>query len=439
MVGNHTGQPVHSGRHEEQTQRSAGQPRVMLLGSEELSRELVIALQRLGAEVVAVERHADEPLCTVADRSVVLDFTDVDDLAEVIRRLRPHVVVAGADVGAADALTVAAEAGFTALVPNIRTAHLVVDAEAMRRLATDQLGLPTAPSWFVGSVDELSAVAEHVGFPMVVKPVVPSLGDGISLMVRPEDVEPAWQAAAAVTHRRGPDDRVRVLAETVVEADHEITLLTVVTDGPSGPTVDFCPPIGHRNVDGADGRLVVECWQPQAISAAALDAAKSVAARVVRALGGRGVFGVELLVTGDEVYFVGLTARPADTALLTLRTQRLSGFELQARAVLGLAVDTVMISPGAARLVYSARRPADAPAGPSPPTGRVPTAALGVAESDVVIFGYDDGHPRLRLALAVATAPDVDTARQRAARVDEALADLTGPPVDRRDVPDSRG
>ena len=189
----------------------------------------------------------------------------------------------------------------------------------MRRLAADELGLPTAPFWFAGSVAELTAVAEHAGFPMVVKPVIGVPGEGESVLLRPEDVEPAWQRAIAaggrVTHNR-------VLAETVVEIDYAVTLLTVRTDGPDGPALSFCEPIGHRQVDGG----VLESWQPQQMSEAALGAAKSVAARMVRALGGRGVFGVEVLVRGDEVYFSDVSVRPHDSGLVTLRTQRLSEF-----------------------------------------------------------------------------------------------------------------
>ena len=245
----------------------------------------------------------------------------------------------------------------------------------MRRLAADELGLPTAPFWFAGSVAELTAVAEHAGFPMVVKPVIGVPGEGESVLLRPEDVEPAWQRAIAaggrVTHNR-------VLAETVVEIDYAVTLLTVRTDGPDGPALSFCEPIGHRQVDGG----VLESWQPQQMSEAALGAAKSVAARMVRALGGRGVFGVEVLVRGDEVYFSDVSVRPHDSGLVTLRTQRLSEFELHARAVLGLPVDAIMISPGAAAVWYSGAESAEETTGPlgdRPGPGRGAGRRLGGA------------------------------------------------------------
>ena len=287
--------------------------RVMLVGSGELSRELVLAFQRLGAQVIAVDRYAGAPAHDAADEALVVKMTDPDELTAVIGRVQPPYVVVDTNAVAIDALSTAAESGATEVVPSVRATRLSLDREGMRRLAADELGLPTAPFWFAGSVAELTAVAEHAGFPMVVKPVIGVPGEGESVLLRPEDVEPAWQRAIAaggrVTHNR-------VLAETVVEIDYAVTLLTVRTDGPDGPALSFCEPIGHRQVDGG----VLESWQPQQMSEAALGAAKSVAARMVRALGGRGVFGVEVLVRGDEVYFSDVSVRPHDSGLVTLRT-----------------------------------------------------------------------------------------------------------------------
>lgn len=382
--------------------------RVLLLGSGELGRELVIALQRLGAEVIAADRYPDAPLNGIADQSLVLDLADADELAATIGWLQPRCVLVGSDVVATDALVSAADTGVTELVPSIRGARLSADAEGLRRLAADELGLPTAPFWFVSSVEELRAVAEHAGLPIVVKPVS-GLGGGRSVMVRLEDVEPAWQRAAA--------GGSRVLAETVVEVDAEVTLLAVRTDGPGGPVLEFCAPIGQRSIEHPDGQLVTEFWQPHPMSRAALDAARSIAARVVRAFGGRGLFGVNLLIHGDEVYFTGATARPCDAGWVTLRTQRLSAFDLQARAILGLPVDTIMVSPGAAQLVNSA---------PQPPAGRPDAVAvlpevLAVPETDVLVFGHHEGHPRRRLGVAVATGADTAIARERAEQAAELL------------------
>ena len=241
--------------------------RVMLLGAGELGRELVLAFQRLGAEVIAVDRYAGAPAHGVADEALVVKMTDPDELAAVIGRVAPNYVVVDTDAVAIDALR-AADGGVTEVVPGLLATQMSLDREGMRRLAADELGLPTAPFWFVGSAAELAAVSEHAGFPMVVRPVIGVPGAGQSVLLRPEDVEPAWQRAIAAGGRVAHS---RALAETVVEIDFAVTLLTVRTEGPAGPTLHFCEPIGHRQVGG-----VLESWQPQQLSEAALGAAKSV-------------------------------------------------------------------------------------------------------------------------------------------------------------------
>ncbi|MBS9534486.1 formate-dependent phosphoribosylglycinamide formyltransferase [Mycobacterium sp. M1] len=397
--------------------------RAVVLGSADVSRELVIALQRLGAEVVAVDRYVDGPLHGLADRSLAIDLSDGDELAATIRWLQPKAVLIASDLVALDALEAAIDPACTELVPGVRGARLAVDAEGLHRLAADHLGLPVAPFWFAGSAGELRAIAEHGGYPMVVKPVIGALGEGRSVLVRAADVEPAWQRAVSAL---GPGTATpRVLAETVVEVDSEVTLLAVHRNGSSGPALDFCAPIGHRSVDESNGRLTVEYWQPHPMSAVALDSARSIAARVARALGGRGLFGVELLIHGDEVYFAGISVRPYDAALLTTRTQRLSAFELQARAMLGLTTDTIGLSPGAARLIYSRRRTgADTAPVIASDTAPVLAEALTVPESDVVIFNHHEGHPRRRLGVALATGSDVAMARHRAAQASAVLDKL---------------
>src|SRR4051794_38337050 len=259
---------------EEPTDSEPGQHRddrkaVMLLGSGEMSRELTLAFQRLGREVVAVDRYANAPAHGVADRAAVVKMTDADALTAIIERANPRYVVAESGVIAVDALVAAAERGLE-VFPTPRSVRMAQDREGMRRLAADELGLPTAPFWFAGSVDELTAVAEHAGFPLVVKPVAGVPGEGESVLLRTEDVEAAWQRAVSA----GRIPHSRVLAETVVEVDHEITLITVRTTGPTGPALHFCEPIGHRAADND----VLEAWQPQTLSAPALDAAKSIAA-----------------------------------------------------------------------------------------------------------------------------------------------------------------
>ena len=395
-------------------QPAASASTVMLLGSGELGRELALAFQRLGAEVIAVDRYADAPAHGVADRAAVVKMNDAEELTALIEKENPRYVVAEAGVIAADALIGVAERGDIEVFPTPRSTRLSIDREGLRRLASDELGLPTAPFWFAGSVEELTAVAEHVGFPLVVKPTAAAPGEGQSVLLRPDDVEPAWDRAVAA----GRIPHNRVIAETVVEVDFEVTLLTVRSIGPTGPTVHFCEPIGHRLTE----RDVLESWQPQQMTPAALDAGKSIAARIVNSLGGRGVFGVELLVRGDEVYFADVRPRPYDSGLVTLRSQRLSQFELHARAILGLSVDTIMISPAAAEVIYAGAESTDVR---SADLGAVLTSALDVAESDVRLFDRpDETDGRRRLGVALATAQDPIIARDRARRVSTALRKL---------------
>lgn len=365
-------------------------PTVLLLGSGEISRELAIALGRLGARVIAADRHPHAPAHGVADQALVLDMTDADELAQAIGRLQPTLVVTTTDAVATGAL----DALDGELVPSARAVRLTADREGLRRLAADELGLPTAPFWFVGSLGELEAVGAHAGYPLLVKPVAGPTGQRQSVVARREDIEPAWRRAV------GDQSSARVLAETVVEVEFYVTLLAVRSEGPSGPAIEFCSPIGHRGSD----RQVLESWQPQKMSAAATDAARSIAARIVKALGGRGVFGVELMVNGDEVYFADVTSRPADSAWVTLRSQRLSAFELQARTILGLPVDTMMVSPAAARVA--------GPADPHDPAALI--GALSVPESDLRVSGSG--------FRALATAPEVTAARERAGQAAERLA-----------------
>jgi phosphoribosylglycinamide formyltransferase 2 len=387
---------------------------VMLLGSGELSRELALAFQRLGADVIAVDRYADAPAHGVADRAAVVKMNDAEELTALIEKEKPRYVVAEAGVIAADALIAVAEGGNIEVFPTPRSTRLSLDREGLRRLAADELGLPTAPFWFAGSPEELTAVAEHAGFPLVVKPIAAAPGEGQSVLLRVDDIEAAWHRAVAA----GRIPTNRVMAETVVEVDVEVTLLTVRTTGPAGPTVHFCEPIGHRQADGD----VLQSWQPQQLSPAALDATKSIAARIVNSLGGRGLFGVEVLVRGDEVYFADVRPRPYDSGLVTLRSQRLSQFELHARAILGLVVDTIMISPAAAEVSYAG---AESTGSKNGDLRAVLGEALAVAESDVRLFDRpDETDGRRRLGVALATAPDPIVARDRARRVSVALRQL---------------
>ncbi|OBC13031.1 phosphoribosylglycinamide formyltransferase 2 [Mycobacterium sp. 852013-50091_SCH5140682] len=365
----------------------------LMLGAGESSRELALAFERLGVAVIAADRG-----------------DDTEELAALIERERPHYVVTESGAVAADALIAVAEQGDTEVLPTPRSIRLSQDREGLRRLASDELGLPTVPFWFAGTVDELTAVAEHAGYPLLVKPVAGSLDDGQSVLLRPDDIEPAWERATAA------GGVMRVLAESVVEVEHAVTLLVIRTTGPAGPGVHFCEPIGHRDDDAG----VLEAWQPQQLAPAAMDGAKSIAARIVNSLGGRGVFSVELLVQGDDVYFADVRVGPGDSGLVTVRSQRLSQFELHARAILGLAVDTIMISPAAAEVSYGAAGSAD-----TSNVTAVLADALATSESDVRLFGRgDESDGRQRLGVALATAPDVIVARDRARRVGTALRKL---------------
>ena len=259
-------------------------------------------------------------------------------------------------------------------------------------------------------------MADHAGYPLRVQPVAATAGAGQSIVLLPADIETAWQRAVSAGGRLAHN---RVLAETLVEIDFHVTLLTVRSVGPTAPTIEFCAPIGHGEAIGD----VQESWQPQDLSVAALDTAKSIAARIVKALGGRGVFGVELMVRGDEVYFSDVTARPFESGLVTLRTQRLSEFELQARAILGLPTDAIMISPGAAEVIY-AGHDASGPTVHSSKAVGVLADALRVPESDARVFGGHEPEGRRPLGVAVVTAADVSTARTRAREASAALRRL---------------
>lgn len=372
--------------------RTGARPRVMLLGAGELGRELAISLRRLGAAVTVVDERADAPAHGVADQRLIVPMTDADELSRAIAHAQPDFVVTTTDAVAVDALdALAAQPGGPQLAPSARAVRFSADRESLRRLAADELGLPTAPFWFVGSADELQSVGAHAGYPLLVKPAT---GRRQSIVRGPDDVPAAWQRAGTE----------RVLAETVVEVEFLVTLLAVCTEGPGGPAIEFCSPIGHRGAD-AGAR---ESWQPQHLSPAAMDSARSIAARIVKALGGRGVFGIELMINGDEVYFADVTARPRGTAWVTACSQRLSAFELQARAILGLPVDTVMVSPGAAVAIA---------AGPGAPDAAALRGALRVPESDLRLFA---GASR-KAGVALATAPQVGAARERARQAAAAL------------------
>ena len=374
-----------------------GAVRMLLLGSGELGREVAIEAMRLGVEVVAVDRYAGAPAMQVAHRSHVVDMLDAAALRDVVERERPHLVVPELEAIATSEL-VALEAEGHRVVPTANAARLTMDREGIRRLAAEELGLPCSPYRFAATEESYLAAVAEIGTPCVVKPVMSSSGKGQSTVRPGDDPAEAWRYA----QRGGRVAGQPVIVEGFVEFDYEITLLTVR----HAAGVTFCPPIGHRQEAG-DYR---ESWQPQPMSEAALRNARDVAARVTEALGGWGVFGVELFVRGDEVLFSEVSPRPHDTGMVTMATQPLSEFALHVRAILGLPVDDLDValdSPGASAVVL-----ADAE-GVAPRYDGV-AAALSVPTAQVRLFGKPDCKPGRRLGVALARGNDVEQARDRA-------------------------
>lgn len=306
--------------------------RVMLLGSGELGKEVAIELQRYGAEVIAVDRYENAPAMQVAHRSHVIAMTDGAALKALVEKERPHLIVPEIEAIAIDMLAEIEAQGLAEVIPTARATQLTMNREGIRRLAAEELGLATSPYAFASDVDELRAAIEGgIGFPCFVKPVMSSSGKGQSLLEGPGDIEAAWEKAM----QGGRVEAPRVIVEGLVDFDFEITLLSVRARGASGDIeTSFCAPVGHRQVSGD----YVESWQPQAMSEAAAKSGRDIAGLVTAALGGRGIFGVELFVKGDKVWFSEVSPRPHDTGLVTLVTQYQSEFALHARAILGLPV-----------------------------------------------------------------------------------------------------
>lgn len=377
--------------------------RVMLLGAGELGKEVIIALQRLGVEVIAIDRYANAPGHQVAHRAHVIPMTDGAALRTLIEQERPHLVVPEIEAIATDMLAEIEAAGLAEVIPTARATQLTMNREGIRRLAAETLGLPTSPYRFADSLDELQAAIDGgIGYPCIVKPVMSSSGKGQSLLRGPDDVKKAWDHAAA----GGRVNQGRVIVEGFIDFEYEITLLTVRARDAGGEVrTYFCEPIGHVQVAGD----YVESWQPQAMSPAALARSQEIAAVVTGNLGGRGLFGVELFVRGDQVWFSEVSPRPHDTGLVTLCSQRFSEFELHARAILGLPVDTALREPGASAVIYGG-----VDAGALRYEGVA--EALAVPRSDLRLFGKPESFVKRRMGVAVANGADVEEARARAKR-----------------------
>ena len=379
--------------------------KVMLLGSGELGKEVLIALQRLGVETLAVDRYDNAPGQQVAHHARTIAMSDPAQLKALIEAERPHLVVPEIEAIATPMLEELEAAGTVRVIPTARAARLTMDREGIRRLAAETLGLPTSPYKFCDSLAELQAAIEGengvgIGYPCIVKPVMSSSGKGQSKIDGAADVQKAWDYAMA----GGRVSHGRVIVEGFVDFDYEITLLTVRAVGNDGNVqTQFCEPIGHLQVHGD----YVESWQPQPMSPLALERAKAIAQAVTDNLGGQGVFGVELFVKGDQVCFSEVSPRPHDTGLVTLCTQHQSEFELHARAILGLPVDTSLRNPGASAVIYGGVEAA----------GIVfdgVEEALRVPGTDLRLFGKPESFARRRMGVALARAGDVETARGNA-------------------------
>jgi phosphoribosylglycinamide formyltransferase 2 len=372
----------------------------MLLGAGELGKEVIIALQRLGVEVIAVDRYVNAPGHQVAHRAYVTDMSDRSALRALIEAEKPHLVVPEIEAIATETLLEVEIERLAEIIPTARAANLTMNREGIRRLAAETLNLPTSPYVFADSMAGMSAAAEKLGYPVIVKPVMSSSGKGQSRVDDASQLQAAWEYAAS----GGRVDKGRVIVEGVIDFDYEITLLTVRARGSSGEIeTHFCAPIGHVQVKGD----YVESWQPQAMSAAALQRAQEIAAAVTGNLGGRGLFGVELFVKGDMVWFSEVSPRPHDTGMVTMATQRQNEFELHARAILGLPVDVSLREPGASAVIY----------GGMEATGMVfdgVAEALAMPGVDIRLFGKPQAFVRRRMGVALATAETTDSARDRA-------------------------
>jgi len=383
------------------TPLSPSATRVMLLGSGELGKEVIIALQRLGVEVIAVDRYANAPGHQVAHRAHVINMADGKALRALVEQEKPHLIVPEIEAIATDMLAEIERDGLAEVIPTARAAQLTLNREGIRHLAAEELELPTSRYAFADSLNELGIwIDKGIGYPCIVKPVMSSSGKGQSTIYGPEDVEKAWDYAMS----GGRVNRGRVIVEQMIDFDFEITLLTVRSRGADGEIeTHFCDPIGHVQVKGD----YVESWQPQAMSTAALKRAQEIAGAVTDSLGGRGIFGVELFVKGDQVWFSEVSPRPHDTGMVTMCSQRQSEFELHARAILGLPVDVSLREPGASAVIYGGMDEKGI-------AFEGVAQALLVPQSDVRLFGKPESFVRRRMGVALANGSTTDEARNRA-------------------------
>lgn len=384
------------------TPLSPGAMRVMLLGSGELGKEVAIAFQRLGVEVIAVDRYENAPAHQVSHHQRVIDMSDAVALRQLIAEEKPDIIVPEIEAIATEVLLEAEEQGGIRVIPTARATELTMNREGIRRLAAEELGIPTSKYAFIDDPTELERVIDaDIGYPCVIKPAISSSGKGQSVVEGPEDIDSAIDYAVCGGRVRTK----RIIVEAFVDFDFEITLLTVRSRTSEGYVTSFCAPIGHRQSNGD----YVESWQPQPMSDVALAKAQDIAKRVTDALGGRGLFGVEFFVKDDDVIFSEVSPRPHDTGMVTMVTQAQNEFELHARAVLNLPLSTELRNPGASAVIYGKlEEEGISYAGVD--------EALDVPETEIRLFGKPVSFRERRMGVALARAENIDKARENATK-----------------------
>jgi phosphoribosylglycinamide formyltransferase 2 len=384
---------------------SSAATRVLFCGSGELGKEVVIELQRLGVEVIACDRYENAPAMQVADRSHTFSMLDGDELRRVVEAEKPDLIVPEIEAIATDTLVELQSEGFR-VIPSARAAQLTMNREGIRQLAAEELGLATSPYAFAADRAAFNAAIAEIGIPCVVKPIMSSSGKGQSLVRSEADINHAWDYAQA----GGRAGAGKVIVEGFVDFDYEITLLTIQHAG----GVSFCEPIGHRQEDGD----YQESWQPQPMSGLALSRSRDIAEQVTEALGGYGLFGVELFIKGDEVYFSEVSPRPHDTGMVTLMSQDLSEFALHARAILGLPIPNIAFHGPSASSVILVE-------GESKETrfGNL-ASALAAPDTSVKLFGKPEVAGKRRMGVGLARGATVDEARAKACAVSKSV-DIT--------------
>lgn len=382
--------------------------RVLFLGSGELGKEVVISLQRLGVEVIAADRYDNAPAMQVAHRSYTLNMNDASALKTLIEEVKPHLIVPEIEAIATEVLLDIEAQNIATVIPSAKAVNLTMNREGIRRLAAEELGLPTSIYRFADSLESFRAACDDIGYPNFVKPVMSSSGKGQSRVTSFKEVDAAWDYAM----QGGRVNQGKVIIESQINFDYEITLLTVRAKNPETGVIEthFCDPIGHRQEAGD----YVESWQPQAMNETALIEAKRIADKVTTALGGCGIFGVELFIKADQVWFSEVSPRPHDTGLVTLASQFQSEFELHARAILGLPVNTTRHSTAASAVIYAGQD------GENLSFSNL-QHALTHPNTDLRLFGKPEGFVKRRMGVATARAESVENARQLAKATADAV------------------